>query len=227
MFVPTSIWQLPFPSSGKPMLFVHTPKCGGRFLERAFGRRIKRCFSQRWPEMQGHLTWKEYSTRLADRGQSIADLTTFSVIRNPWQWHLSWYNYIRQDSGGRRTGMPKEHELFQNFSFLDYLHWLDDPLITDQPNQYYLLQVSDWVIDDTGKIAVDEVLRQETLLADLKKMARKHNLLLQFPKRRRNVSFRGDYRAEYTSEGVDIVARRHRRDIELFGYSFDSGQPTT
>jgi len=30
-----------------------------------------------------------------------------------------------------------------------------------------------------------------------------------------------DYRSYYTEELVDVVARRYRRDIELFGFTFN------
>jgi hypothetical protein len=46
--------------------------------------------------------------------------------------------------------------------------------------------------------------------------------LLSIPKNRRNQSFWGDYRSEYCAEGVDIVARRHQRDIAMFGYEFEN-----
>ena len=39
------------------------------------------------------------------------------------------------------SGIPKEHELFQHMSFLDYLKQLDDRLITGMTNQFYPKQI--------------------------------------------------------------------------------------
>ncbi|MHA6261934.1 sulfotransferase family 2 domain-containing protein [Arenibacterium sp. CAU 1754] len=220
MYVPQSRTDLLWPRWGKRMIFVHTPKCGGSFVNNAFGRRFKRCITLREPSMAGHLTWMEYRDAFAALGQDIGDYSCFSVIRNPWAWHVSWYNYVRKDTGGRSSGMPQEHALFQKMSFSDYLQWLEDPLDTGRGNQYYLKQISDWLIDETGTIRVSDILRQETLRADLEKFRDKHHLLLRIPKRMVNQSTEGDYRRAYSDEDVDRVAKRHARDIEIFGYRF-------
>lgn len=85
MLVPRSFTESLWPFSGLPMVFVHTPKCSGSFVAKAFGRRFKRCPTLRWPEMRGHLTWQEYDQRFAARGIDLGKkFVTFSVVRNPW-----------------------------------------------------------------------------------------------------------------------------------------------
>ncbi|MDO6483048.1 hypothetical protein [Shimia thalassica] len=222
MYVPQKPIERLFPKAGKRMLFIHTPKCGGKFIGASFGRRFRKCFSLHHPDLRGHLTWQQYRDAFQKNGWDLDDYALFSVIRNPWQWHLSWFNYIRKDTDGKKSGLPDEHALFVNFSFLDYLRWLEDPLITGKPNQYYLNQVSDWFIDKNETVKVPDILRQEALVEDLERLRAKHNLLLSIPKNRRNQSFWGDYRSEYCAEGVDIVARRHQRDIAMFGYEFEN-----
>ncbi len=221
MLVPTASWPKGLLRPKKKMLFVHTPKCGGKFVSAAFGRYSRRCISLQHPEMKGHLTLSEYKSVFTANNLEFSDYTFFSVIRNPWQWQLSWYHCIRNDAGGKHSGMPDEHDLLQRFSFLDYLNWLDDPLTTGRANQYYLQQVSDWVVAENGAIEGIDILRQENLGQDLRHLAEKYSLHLRIPKRRRNVSFEGDYRAEYCPQGVDIVTRRHARDLALFHYCFD------
>lgn len=207
---------------GKKMLFIHTPKCGGKFVGAAFGRRFRRCISLRHPALKGHLTWRQYRDSFAAIGHDLDAYALFSVVRNPWEWHLSWYHYVRGDKDGKHSGMPDEHALFQKMSFLDYLRWLDAPLMTGKPNQYYLNQVSDWMTDEDGRVRVPDILRQECLADDLQALADKHGVLLNIPEQRINTSDHGDYRAAYCSEGIDIVARRHARDLALFGYDFEA-----
>ena len=221
MFVPQNRFDRLLPFRGKKMLFVHTPKCGGSYIGAAFGCRFKACISVNHPKLMGHLTFAEYKTRFQQLGQNIEDYSVFSVIRNPWQWHVSWYQYVRGDVNGERSGLPYEHNILQHMSFLDYLKWLDEHYVTGKPNQYYFKQICDWVSDENGEIVVDDILRQETIQQDLEKLANKHHILLHLPKKRINQSFAGDFRKEYCSEGVDIVARRHARDIELFKYAFE------
>ena len=221
MIAPTSYIDLLFPNRGKKLLFIHTPKCGGVFVGTALGRRYRHSLSVSHPALQGHLTWVEYRDALKSIGYDIGDFIQFTVIRDPWQWHLSWYNYIRKDKDGLRSGMPDEHRLLQTMSFIDYLRWLEDPMITGKPNQYYLKQISDWIIDEDGTVRIDDVVRQERLVEDLTSFGKKHGILLKIPKKRLNQSFEGDYRSAYCPEGVDIVARRHARDLAMFNYSFE------
>lgn len=206
---------------GLPMLFVHTPKCGGSFVGQAFHRHFRRCISVKHPRLFGHLTWLEYRQRFEEIGSSIQELRTFSVIRNPFAWHVSWFMYIRAPKGGKRSGYMLEHELFQKMSFVDYINWLEDPEAPRSSRYEMGRQISDWIIDETGDIAVDHVLRQESLEKDLVEMARHHCLRLRLPKGKVNVSNpNADYRKLYTDDAIEVITRRHARDIEMFGYSF-------
>lgn len=217
--------ERPFPFLGRPALFVHTPKCGGSYVAAAIGRRrFARAPEQRHPRLRGHLTWIEYRDRLAEMGQDVRDRLTISLVRNPWDWHLSWFNYIRADTGGRRSGHVLEHTLFQRFSFHDYIDWLEDPDAPRGPQGYIVRQLSDWFVDESGRIAVDHVLRQEHLADDLRRLARAEGLCLKLPRRRRNASRTAgarDWRPFYSDHDAERIARRHARDIALFGYSFD------
>lgn len=207
--------------NGLPMLFVHTPKCGGKFLGTAFHRHMKKCISLREPSLRGHLTWLEYKHSLSAIGIDINKYTTFSVVRNPFSWHVSWYTYIRGPKGGKRSGYQLEHELFSKMAFSDYVKWLSDPDAERTKRFDMGKQVSDWVLDEDGKIAVDHVLRQETLIDDLKRLAFNHHLRLRIPKKRINVSNeKQDYREFYTAEDVDVIAGRHQKDLSLFEYAF-------
>lgn len=225
MRLPTRLLERPFPFLGRPTLFVHTPKCGGSYIGTAFGRRrFARAPEQRHPRLRGHLTWIEYRDRFAEMGEDVTTWLTISLVRNPWDWHVSWYHYIRGDTGGQRSGHALEHELFRRFSFHDYIDWLEDPDAPRGPQGYITRQVSDWFVDESGRIAVDHVLRQERLGADLAELARTEGLCLKLPRRRRNASRAQDtrdWRAFYSDADAERIARRHARDIALFGYRFD------
>lgn len=221
MHLPRKPSDLLSATRGMPTIFVHTPKCGGRYVGSLFQRRHHKCITQKEKSLHGHLTWAEYRDGLARIGRSIDVYTCFGLERNPWAWHLSWYNYVRKDRDGSRSGMPDEAALFKRFSLHDYLRWTEDPTETSTRQRYYLRQVSDWVLDENGKIAVDMVMRQEKLREDMTTFRDRFHLLFRVPERRVNVSTRGDYRAAYSSADVDLVARRHARDIALFDYTFE------
>lgn len=223
MRVPRNFIESLLSNRGLPMIHIHTPKCGGSFVNSAFGERFKQCPTLRWSEAKGHKTFLEYRDIFEKRGDSLTKYVLFTVIRNPWDWHLSWFNYVSKDAGGRNSGMLLEHEQIKDLSFSGYIKWLED---MDQPrslHDYARRQVSDWIIDDNGKIAVHEVLRQERLEEDLRSLKEKYGLRITVPYGQRINSSRSErgYRWSYSDEDAEIIARRHQRDIALFGYRFE------
>jgi len=223
MFVPRTIPESLFPWKGERMIFIHTPKCGGRFVASAFGRRFKACPTLRCPEAAGHLTYRQYKTIFGTRGENLDSYRLFTVIRNPWDWHVSWYHYVGQDTGGRHSGMPLEHEQIKGLSFSEYLRWLENEAQPRSRNDYIRRQISDWITNKAGQIAVPDILRQENLRGDLEALRDRYGLRLNIPKRARINASRKDhhYRRFYSDDDAERIARRHARDITLFGYRFD------
>jgi hypothetical protein len=111
-------------------------------------------------------------------------------------------------------------ELFQNYGFSDYLRWLADDEAPTSPTRYIRKQQLDYLTDAAGTLAVQRILRQERLADDLAKMAAELDLAVTVPERRANPSSHGHYREYYDDFGIDLIARRHKDDVETFGYTF-------
>ncbi len=223
MRVPRNQLENVFTFLGLPMIFIHTPKCGGSYVNAAFGHRFKTCPTITWKEAKGHKTYLEYRDIFITRKKSLQDYVLFTVIRNPWDWHLSWFNYVSKDVGAIKSGMLLEHQQIKDMSFSQYLMWLGDSTLTKSKDDYTRRQVSDWIVDEHGTVMVQEILRQETLTDDLATMRDKYSLNISLPRFERINSSRqlADYRSFYDDKQAEMIARRHNRDIELFGYSFD------
>ena len=76
-------------------VFIHVPKTGGDFIRRLCLR---------------HLPPEESSRhQIAKHGPDTeipaahAGLPRFALVRNPWDWHVSWYHYLAG------SGRPEEH----------------------------------------------------------------------------------------------------------------------
>jgi hypothetical protein len=220
MLVPTNRKQGWFSREKENMLFVHVPKCGGKFVEKAFEPWIRKCPSRRIAEAAGHLTWREYNSVFGKHDIDIAAMTSFAVVRNPWDWHVSWFHYIRQDEGGLLSGHAIEAALFQTFSFTDYIAWLEDDDAPASPQNYIKSQLKDFLTDENGAIAVSHILRQETLDEDLRALAAKLDLAIHIGDGRINSSQREGYRKYYSDQDCERIALRHRDDLDLFGYTF-------
>lgn len=205
------------------LVYIHIPKCGGSFVQSTFGKYAKRCPTIVWPEAQGHLTYQEYEPLFRARADRIDDYLLMTVIRNPWAWHVSWFNYVRKDAGGKKSGLKIEHEQLKDMNFQQYLEWLDNKDAPRSPQGYFDKQLSDWICDDSGTLKADIILRQESLYADIVDLVTKLNLAVTPIHRGVNVSTRDDYRSYYSDDGIEQIAKRHHRDISLFQYDFDRG----
>jgi len=227
MYVPRTRLESIGIKRGLPMIFVHTPKCGGSFVATAIGNhRERHCITRRHPTMQGHKTYIEFRNALAALGIDIKDFVTFSVVRNPWSWHVSFYHFVRGLTGRELEDAAVENAIMSKQSFSEYLAWVDDessPKSEDFPTTH---NVCEWVIDESGDIAVDAILRQESLREDFAAMQKKYHIRAKIPQTRVNASEHKDYRSYYTDADIELVARRHARDIELFGYEFSDETQT-
>ncbi len=220
MNVPTNQKRSLFRRVRKRLHFLHVPKCGGSFVDKAFSPWIRRCETRRFPETRGHLTYREYEAAFVKMGVAMPNLW-FTVVRNPWDWHVSWFHYIKGDLRGKHSGHVVEAALFQSFTFPDYIRWLEDPSSPATEHRYMHKQMKDYLVDSGGRIAVSHILRQENLEEDLEQFIHKLDLKVKLAKRRVNVAHReSDYRVYYSDQDAEIIARRHAKDLALFNYRF-------
>jgi hypothetical protein len=81
---------------------------------------------------------------------------------------------------------------------------------------------SGFLTNADGKLLVDYVVRFESLPEDLAHVCRV--LDIPFSLKHANCSSHRDYRSYYDQRAIDLVAEHCRRDIELFGYTFDGAR---
>ncbi|MCB1367028.1 MAG: sulfotransferase family 2 domain-containing protein [Rhodobacteraceae bacterium] len=222
MLVPRNLLEATGLRRGLPMIFVHTPKCGGMYVAQAIGnRRERHCITRRHPTMQGHKTYVEFRDALAALNINIDDFVTFGLVRNPWSWHVSFFHYVRGLTGRNKSKHESLVEKMNSISFPDYVASFDNPDPKKRIDIASARQVHEWVTDESGNIAVDDVLRMETLRTDLEALRDKYSLRMNIPDQNINTSKHDDYRKYYSDREIEIIADRHRRDIELFSYTFD------
>ncbi|NQV05169.1 sulfotransferase family 2 domain-containing protein [bacterium] len=99
-------------------VFIHVPKTGGDFIRRVCIRRL--------PE-----DWL-VKTNIAKHGEDTdipeeyRHLPRFALVRNPWDWHVSWYHYLM---GSGRPDHHRDRVREQNPWFVD----LTDDFTLDFP----------------------------------------------------------------------------------------------
>lgn len=195
-------------------VFVHVPKVAGtsmrsalepyceQYLKRRIGHFLGRFNFLRFPSP--HLT-AAAARRLV--GPEVYDAyTSFCFVRNPWDWQVSLYHYIRQ------TPHHFQHEVvLQLTSFDDYLDW--------RLNHDLRLQ-NVFVLNQQGQLLVDRIGRLENVEADFAEIMDSVGLPnVRVP--HVNKSKHKDYRSYYSDENRERVAQAFKADIEMFGYDFD------
>jgi hypothetical protein len=205
-------------SHSKRFIFVHVPKAAGMSVTHALGRfddylirkkiwrrlvrpltppslrqRVRRQFHV------GHLTAQDIRAFVPD----FDGLFRFAFVRNPWDLHVSLYQYVR------RTPVHPQHAFYKDKTFEDYLSVQAAPAAGRQAH---------FLCDGSGALLVDFVGRFERLEDDFRSVCKKIGVEAELP--HLNRSRRDTYRSYYTAATRELVARIDRRDIELFDYSF-------
>jgi len=125
----------------------------------------------------------------------------FTVVRNPYDWIYSFYQYL----------IYTNIRYFPSFSvFLEVLQYgFNDKIVRMRQGQRY------YVLNDKGEITLDKIYKFENI-QELEK-----DLELSLPRINVGNYSRNMYLEEYTAENIAIVKKIFSEDFELFGYEKD------
>jgi len=144
-------------------------------------------------------------------GQDRYDsLFTLAFVRNPWDWMVSMYEYLRGETTHRH------HPAVRRMTFAQYV---DFEISRGRRSQ------SVFIVDRDGHVMVNFVGRFERLHADFARLCAALDVEARLP--HLNRSRRADYRTYYEDDPALIsrVGDFLREDVERFGYVF-SDRPT-
>ena len=141
------------------------------------------------------------------------DYFTFAFVRNPWDWQVSLYHYVK--------GAPKHrhHHIVSKQSFPEYLDWVASRIDKQHETGETNIQQRDYLLKD-GKIAVDFIGRFESINEDFHKILKKIGLPAKGLPHTNKSKRPSSYKEMYNNETRDLVAKYWAGDIELFNYSY-------
>jgi hypothetical protein len=211
-------------SRGRRYVFVHIPKTGGTSLALALEARAmkddimlgdtpkarNRRSRVRGKPTRGRL-WK-HST-LADidglvGGEEIAQMFTFTLVRNPWNRQVSYYHWLRDQAF--------DHPAVGLARSLDFAGFLSRPEIQSAMRQ---TPASSYMRRADGQEQANAYIRLEHFAQDVVPLAAHLGFDLALPHDNRS-DRAADYRGYYTDALQDIVAQCCAEDIARFGYRF-------
>lgn len=199
------------PFDDKEAIFVHIPKCAGISVSRSlFG------------SLTGtHVAIKTF--QLIYSKEEFDRYYKFSIVRNPWDRLHSAYRFLKQGGMTDDDRQWAEENLSSFDSFESFVTgWVSQENVASW--QHFKPQHR-FVVDPAGTLQLDFVGRFETLAADFKTIADRLGVDASLPHHNRTAGSSSDYRSDYTDKTRRIVGEVYRKDVELFGYEFDSFRP--
>jgi len=206
-------------STSHQFLFVHVSKAAGTSVEHLLKPYCHQPSKSLFNKIRCRLHLQKDYTRYYFKQHDCAidaqriipadtyeNLYKFAFVRNPWDWIVSLYHYLcRQEK-------HRHHEKVLQMSFEEYLQF---EIKQNKRFQYT------FVTNNKGELIVDFIGRFENLADDFASIAQSIQLPeLTLP--HRNKSQHKPYQEYFTDETRQWVAEHWAKDIEMFGYSFDT-----
>lgn len=182
-------------------IFVHIPKTGGSSI-------------QKWllDNTDSYVTKgsKHYSLNGLEAKYGKFDFS-FAVVRNPWDWCVSWY-FFKRDRALRRIDNPKNKGKFS----LEY----NQKVLDDFEKGFdYFIENTTLKSQSSRILGVSSILRLENIKEDTKPIAKKFNISSNIPYI--NISNRDrDYKKYFNKKTQKIVENKFIDDIDMFDYKF-------
>jgi hypothetical protein len=126
-------------------------------------------------------------------------------VRNPWDWQVSLYYYMRRDA------YHKQHALASGFGGFD-------AYIKRRVAEDVRLQ-KEFVTDEAGNLLVDSVGRYERLHEDFGAICQHLGIQAELPHKNRSAD-RRPYQTYYTDHTRQLVEDHFAEDIAFFGYTW-------
>jgi hypothetical protein len=207
-------------SDSSRVLFVHVPKSAGSTIDRMFEKEV---VDQR--TVPGRARHAPYA-RLVQAEPELADYWSFGFVRNPWCRLVSWWSMLvdifeKADAGHQLAidRIARFPEVWQTEG--EYRHDFSRFVLEATEMLPKLGRPQVVTLSGRGGL-VDFVGRVENYDHDLAIVREKLGLpkLERVP--RHNKSKHGHYSEYYTPETRKKVEEIYGRDIEAFGYTFET-----
>ena len=206
----------------KKFIFTHPEKCGGTSVEELLGFLELR---QKYPNIHTfkHASLKAHIEKLIEKDIEIKDFFKFSIIRNPWDRAVSFYNHVRHKEYYYYTvkrpdlQMPKYVKNATIMTFKQYaLRYFNKNFNSEKVTKPYMFF--------QDKFSLDYVIRLEYLQEDLYNIKDKLEIDLNctIPHRNNIETFtvRSPYKDFYNKEMENFIGKLFEWDTNMFGYKF-------
>ena len=212
-------------------IFFHIPKTGGSSIEQALGvyrnkaslygnyEHAGRCY------VLQHLTPTQMlSLGLVGRAEFDANFK-FAIVRNPWDRLVSEYSFRDQGGASRPRGNFTDYVYRVAETLEMYPHGVDEETherlkSTHGISLVHLSPQCDFVFDRQDKMAVNYLGRFERLTDDFRVVCQ--TLSIDIELEHLNPSHHREYGKYYNAATKELVGKLYAKDIDAFGYRFET-----
>jgi hypothetical protein len=207
----------------RKIYFIHIPKTAGQsVIKLVFTDNLNKrlllgngkAMSEDRDTNYYHLTYQELFDRGHATEEKMEPYYLFTVVRNPWARAVSQWAYGRYDN----LDFPTFVDLVVNEDYAQ-LH-PGTRFKGDREVFQYCRPQSDYIYYN-GKRIVENIMKVENLEEDFKIVREKYGITEELP--RINRSRHKDFRDYYTDELIEKVGDYYAKDVDNFGYTFESG----
>lgn len=206
--------------NGNIILFIHIPKTGGGTLHRILNKyRIVDS------DIVGHLTYEEvFLIKGAEFMKKVDYVLT--IIRNPYDRCLSFYNFIKKYDGYRH-GFVNEKNIFSKLSFEKHVELFDN--FTFTPSIYHTKSTSSpYLYTKQQSEYILYTPPHKLRIIKLESFKQDFNLLfsdlgvdvthIDFDTKTRQSTYTNNVMGCYNNDALEIVNRYFELDFDKFGY---------
>lgn len=205
----------------KGFYFIDIPRTSSSSIRSVIGRKFGKVYGKKNVVDSRHATPQIFTdhARAKDMSALLGNfiwnrIFTFTMVRNPWDRTYSMYNYRKMI-----CNIPKE------WSFRDYVLILEKSF-ADTPYFKYSFHrngASEYVLGNDGEIIVDFIAKYESREDDLRYISSR---IKCDDLASTHIQSAGQnnkhYSKIYDEETKEIIRMLYAKDIELFGYEFES-----
>jgi len=224
------------------LLFIHIPKTGGTSISTAMKPYLadepvdpvwtsmaRRLSGRKKKKMPKHMCALEYKTKyrnLFDRMFSVA------VVRNPWDWTLSYFNFLKYTDVSPDSKKPWRHKLFHEIKDMEFNEFVEYVCLHDGLENLDVAQrmrrighrcfnQSNFLRDLEGNLLVDKIIRFEKLSQGFGELINEMALEpMNLPHTNKSKSRFQSYKDAYCQKSLSLIEEKFAEDISYFQYSF-------